>query len=361
MLADPSTAPGAEQAPDPVATGAPPEPPSAPSPTVSEQGICANCGSPMGAAQDWCLQCGAGARGSLGMSTPSWRSGATVLIATAVLALGAAAAGYAALSKGEGKAHVVTTTVAQTPAPAGTAGTTPTTPTTPNLGSPTTVSPAPAGASVKPPKIPLTAVTPKSTGTTTTPTPTPSSGETGTTPTSTTTTPSSSTGGAPANGQSQPTAILLDTNAAATYNPYNYPTGDFGDPSLAIDGDTSTGWTAQVEPSVAPKMAEGLVIDLKAGRKLSALALVTSTPGMTIQVYGANGHTLPGSITDPAWVKLSPYVVEKSKHVRLKLRESKKAFRFVTLWISNAPAASVGTPQAPGHVSVNELELFPTG
>ena len=30
-----------------------------------------------------------------------------------------------------------------------------------------------------------------------------------------------------------------------------------------------------------------------------------------------------------------------------------------TLWISRAPASAVGTPQAPGHVSVAELELLP--
>jgi hypothetical protein len=30
----------------------------------------------------------------------------------------------------------------------------------------------------------------------------------------------------------------------------------------------------------------------------------------------------------------------------------------VTLWISKAPAASIGTAKAPGHVTVDELELF---
>jgi hypothetical protein len=205
---------------------------------------------------------------------------------------------------------------------------------------------------VKPPKIPLTAVTPKPAGTTSTPT---SGGTTTSTPTQ-----PSTNGGSPEQGESQqPSAILLDTNAAATYNPYAYPATGFGDPSLTIDGDASTGWTAQVDPAVAPKMAEGLVIDLKSPRKLSALALLTTTPGMTIQVYGANGATLPTSITDPAWVKLSGNLVEKSKHRRLTLRKPKKAFRWVTLWISRAPASEIGTPQAPGHVSVNELELFP--
>ena len=53
-------------------------------------------------------------------------------------------------------------------------------------------------------------------------------------------------------------------------------------------------------------MAEGLVIDLKTARRLSAVELITSSPGMSVQIYGANGHTLPTSITDPAWVQLSP-------------------------------------------------------
>src|SRR5205823_12193091 len=88
-----------------------------------------------------------------------------------------------------------------------------------------------------------------------------------------------------------PSPIVLDTNAAATYNPYAYPAAGFGDPSLAIDGETSTGWTARVDPAVAPKMAEGLTLELKSSRKLSAAALVTTTPGMTVQVYGTSVHT----------------------------------------------------------------------
>jgi hypothetical protein len=299
----------------------------------------------MSAGQDWCLQCGAGAPGSLGARRPLWRSGAGILIATALLALAAAAAGYAALSKGKAKTVAVTRTVAQaTPPP-----TTPGVPTVPpptvpkSLGTPTTVKPVTPLPTVTPPKIPLTAVTPK-VGTTNTPA--------ATTPSSTTTTPSSGS------GESQPQSILLDTNAAQTYNPYGYPAGGFGDPSLAIDGETATGWTAQVDPAVAPKMAEGLAIDLKSARKVSAVALVTTTPGMTVQVYATNGHTLPTSITDPAWVKLSPSLPVKSRHMRIKLKSAKPS-RFMALWISKAPASSVGTPQAPGRVSVNELELFP--
>jgi hypothetical protein len=304
----------------------------------------------MAAGQDWCLQCGAGAPGSLG--TPSWRSAATILAVVAVLVLGAAAAAFAALSKGSGKAPVVTKTVAQAPVATTPAGTTPGTPGA--LGTtPTTKATLPLGT-VKPPKIPLTAVTPKAsekTATTTTP-----SAETKTTA-STNTTSTSTTTSEKTGEESQQAAIILDTNAASTYNPYNYAASGFGDPSLAIDGDTSTAWTAQVNPATAPKMAEGLLIDIKAKEKVAVLELITSTPGMTVQVYGANGHTAPSTITSPAWTPLSPPEVVKKKHLRIALRHSAKAFTFVTLWISKAPESS--TAEAPGHVDVNELELFP--
>jgi hypothetical protein len=311
----------------------------------------------MSPGQDWCLQCGAGAAGSLAARSRSWRPGAGILLATAILVLAAAAAGYAALSKDNGRTLNVTRTVASTATPTTAPATAPAvTPTVPkNLGTPTTIKPPLPPAKVKPPKIPLTAATPKPAATTPATT-TPS------TPTHTTSTPATGT-----TGEKRQPAILLDTNAASTYNPYNYPASNFGGPSLAIDGETATGWTAKVDPAVAPKMAEGLVIDLKSARKLSALELITTTPQMTVQVYGSAASILPPSITDPAWDKLSPSLLVKARHFHIKLKSN--AVRFVTLWISKAPAGSVGTPQAPGsvivegsapgRVSVNEIELFP--
>jgi hypothetical protein len=297
----------------------------------------------MAPGQDWCLQCGAGAPGSIG--TPGWRSGATILTVAIVLVLGAAAAAYAALSKGTPATHMVTTTVAQVTTPA----TTTPQATTPTTAAPTTTTPLPL-SKVKTPKIPLTATNvPKATNTTTTPTKT--------TPTNTTTTPSNSaTGGS--STEPEATAVVLDTDAATTYNPYSLPPAEFGDPSLTIDGDTSTAWTAQVAAASAPKMDEGVLLDLKAKQKVSELELITSTPGITVQVFGATTQTAPSSITDPAWVRLSHSRVISKKHTLILLKHSSTAFTFVTLWISKAPASS--TPTAPGRVAVNEIELFPT-
>ncbi len=356
-LADPPAAPS-EQQPSATTPGRP-EQAGAAEQQQPPTRQCANCGAPLAAGQDWCLQCGTGAPDSLRARTPTWRSAAVVLSAVAILVIGAAGAAYAALSKGGRKAPAATTVAqvappaATTPAPSTTPPPVTTTP-TPKIGVPTTIKPS------TPPKIPLSAPTP----TPSIPAVTPSPEAGGSTPTTKQKATNPST---PVGEANNAEALLLDTNAAATYNPYNYAAANFGDPSLAIDGDSSTGWTAVVEPSVAPKMAEGLVIDLNTPRKLAAVGLSTTTPGMTVQVYGADGEAPPSSITDPAWVALTPALQAKKKHARIKLGGStpaakaaaKQPHRFVVLWISQAPASAVGTPTAPGHVSVNELRLFP--
>jgi hypothetical protein len=281
-----------------------------------------------------------------------------VIAAVALLVAGAAAAAYAAWGKSSHHPRATRSLTALAPAstpPAGTpgAGALP--------GAATPPSSAPGlGGLAKPPKIPLKQATPTVTSTphkatapastgTTTPT------NTTTTPTKTTTTPT--TTGAPS--AKLPPALELDTNAASTYNPYSYAASSFGDPSLATDGDTTTGWTAQVEPSVAPKMAEGVAVDLRSARHVADVKVFTPTLGMTVQIYGANGPALPGSITDAAWVPLSHALVIQKNSTTIKLRAATRSFRFFVLWISLAPQSAIGTRAAPGHVTVDEFELFP--
>jgi hypothetical protein len=348
LLADPPAATSPQQPSAPESSGAAP----APAPAAAER-KCKKCGAAMEGAQEWCLQCGTPAPGSLGTHTPSWRSGAIVLAATALLALGAAGAAYAALTKTKVR-HVVVVQVPAATAPAAATPPPAATPTTPA----TTATPQPAvpTTAVKPPKIPVTASTPTSTTApkaTTTPPPAK------TTPTTTpkSTAPKKAAAGNPT--AALPPALLLDTNSVATYNPEGYPVETFGDPTLTVDGDTSTGWTAQVNPAIAPKMAVGLLIDLNAAKKLSALQLITSTPGMTVQVFGTAASTAPAAITDPGWTALSPHKLQKERHTLIKLSDSTKAFGMLALWITGAPPASIGTPTSPGRVSVNEVEVFP--
>jgi len=331
---------------------------------------CSKCGLPLQEGQDWCLQCGTGKPGSLG-GGPGWRTGIAILGATALLVVGASVAAYAALNKTKPKPRVVVAVVKGV----GTStvpGATPTTPgatpapSTPIPGTPTTVK------STTPPKIPLQTPTPQSTSganneannalfppetktTKTTSTPTKTTGES-------TSKEGSSTEGSESKPESEssaegPSPILLDTDAASVYNPYAYPATLFGDPSLAIDGEKKTAWTAQVQAAVAPKMAEGLLLDLKSPEKLGSAAVTTTTTGITVEVYGAAGKTPPASISEPAWKRLAGLKVLTKKTTTLKLKTEGKGYRYIVLWLAKAPASS--TAAAPGTVAINEFELFP--
>jgi hypothetical protein len=323
--------------------------------------------------QDWCLHCGT-AKPRLFSGGPGWRTGIAILGSTAVLVCGAAVAAYAALNKTKPKSSAVALVI-KTPATGVPATSTPTTPgasstpgATPVPGTPTTVKAAP-------PKIPLQTPTPKSTSgadseannalfppetksTKTT--------STATTPTKTTSEPTKSTSesketngsGTSTSAESEaPSPILLDTNAASVYNPYNYPALLFGDPSLAIDGEVSTAWTAQVQAENAPKMAEGLLLDLKTPQKLGSTVVKTTTTGITVEVYGTNGSTPPTSISDPAWARIVGLKILKKKSTTLKLKTKGKGYRYILLWLAKAPATS--TAANPGSVAINEFELFP--
>lgn len=299
--------------------------------------------------QDWCLQCGAGAPGSLS-GGPGWRTGAAILAITGLLVVGASVAAYAALTKAKPKPKVVAI-VKPASTPTYTIPSTGATGTTGVPGIPTTVSPTP-------PKIPTQAPTPKSEP------PAPVfPPETKTTSTTTKSTKEASGGGEESakekneSSKEPPSPILLDTNAASVYNPYAYPASLFGDPSLAIDGEPGTPWTAQVQPEKAPRMAEGLLLDLKSPQKLGSATVKTSTTGATVEVYGANGASLPASITDSAWTRLVGLKVLKKKSTTFKLKTKGKSFRYVVLWLAKAPPSSTATK--PGEVAIGEFELFP--
>ena len=324
--------------------------------------------------QDWCLQCGT-AKPRLFGGGPGWRTGIAILGSTALLVCGAAVAAYAALNKTKPKpaavALIVKTTVAGVPST--------TTPTTPGAGSTPGATPVPGTpTTVKaaPPKIPLQTPTPKSTSgadaeanNTLFPPETKSTPTTATTKTTTTGTAGEPTKSTSENketsstetktsGESEaPSPILLDTNAASVYNPYNYPPSLFSDPSLAIDGEVSTAWTAQIQAENAPKMAEGLLLDLKEPQKLGSTVVKTTTTGITVEVYGTNGATPPPTISDPSWARIVGLKVLKKKTTRLTLKTKGKSYRYILLWLAKGPASS--TAASPGSVSINEFELFP--
>lgn len=384
--------------------GSHPAQPPAPAPGLPAT-TCVSCGYPMAPGQEWCLNCGAGAPGTLGSGHPGWRSAALVLGVTAALVIAAAAVGYAALTTKHhhaprmlALAHA-TTAPGTTTAPGATTTAPPTS--TPPTSTPSgTPPPAPAGkgaagagnplfgggsSSAEPPPPPP-AETPAGAGPEPSASPPESgSGESGAgsgeggglfgegSPGKSGSKEKGSAGSGEGEGSaggegssgsgkgnegaaSHPAPMVLDTNAASTYNPYDYPATRFGDPSMAIDGDATTSWTAQVDPAQAPKLAEGLLIDLHSGQKVGSLSIVTPTVGMVVQVFATNSTTLPTSITDPGWVKLSNARTLRKKKVTLKLLHPAKKFRQLVIWTSKAPDSSAASP---GHVAIAEVFLYP--
>jgi hypothetical protein len=380
LLADPQAAPShgqptASLTPTAPSEGGPGQSGGTDSPESLEQThLCAYCDAPLQDGQQWCLHCGACEPGSLG-ERPNLRPLTVLALTAAILALGAAVAVAAAINEHNAPRPATValvpattpTTVAPT-APAPTA-TTPSTggTTTPHSSSKSPNLLFPPSSSTKPPKVAAPTPTPNASsepsgssgepsgsgnGSTTTPS------KATTTETGTSTSESKSNEGSSGKGE-QPTPILLDTNAATTYNPYNYPESGFGDPGLAIDGEPSTAWTAQVQAHSFPNMAQGLLIDLREPTKLGSIELRTPTHGVTVQLYGANGAKAPTTITEPGWVQLSGSHKLKKTVTHLTLRTAGHAYRWLVVWLVKAPASAQGTPTAPGHVALSEVALYP--
>jgi hypothetical protein len=343
---------------------------------MSDQRTCSNCGTPMQASQGWCLQCGAGAPDRL-RPGPGWRSATLAIGGAAVLALGAAAAAYAALAQHpppKPKAPVV----AQKPAAPTTGTPLPSTP------SPTPGSVPPSNTGVPPVESqPETLKTPparlpKIPSPTPTPTgkradgqggkPTSKANEKATKPGGKGNESSSTEPGGESrksaegrestrkqNSQSVP--ILLDPNAAQVYDPNDLPVSRFGDPSLAIDGEATTAWTVQLEPAEAPQVDAGVSLDLKAALGIAKLTLITETPGITVQVYGTSARKLPQTLTSEEWVRLSRAHLIKQRKGTIELSESRHRFRQLLIWVVNAPTSSSGQFTA-AEVKVNELQVY---
>lgn len=311
--------------------------------------------------QDWCLRCGAAAEQRV-RGRPGWRSAAVAVSASALLALGAAAAAYAALNEKQASPRQTTQTVAQTPEtpPAGTTPTTPTTPATPTTpiapeaprsgtgGSlpetPETPPSLPKGPSAAEEKAEQEAVKELE------------EEEQHTQEHSENTGKEQGEGGEEAKKE-EPAPLLLDTNSAHVYNPYSYPEATFNDPSLAIDGEATTAFVVKVREESAPNMADGLLINMKALTKVEKITLITNTAGFTLQVYGTKQKKdPPEAITSKGWVKLTKSHVAKNHKSIVSLSKSNEEFRQILIWLVKAPEGS--TREAPGHVAINEVQLF---
>jgi hypothetical protein len=300
---------------------------------------CPSCGAPAATPQRWCLECG---HELPGQRRAGLRSAVGIATTLAVLVGAASAAGYTVLQDDK-QPPPPATTVAQTP-PA----TTPSASLPPATQEPAPYAPTPYTPSHAPtssgggPLAGAPASHPSTGGT--------SPGTIGSLarpnegsvePAPRTTTPTT-----PSKPQFALTDVALGA-AAVAYAPYASPDVDLGDPSRAVDGSTRTAWKAPqaADPTAPPQL--GIYVDLAGKEKLRALVLKTPTPGMNVEVYGANSGP-PDAITGAGWDHLAS---RSGIAAETKVKLGDRAYRYVLVWI-------VGAPPDATRPAISELSLL---
>jgi hypothetical protein len=311
-----------------VAPEAPRETPQEQPPSKPEAvRTCASCGAPMEPDQDWCLTCGTAASGTLGRR-PGWRAASTVIGITLVLALGAIAASYAAITGDDGKkpapapAAAAPQQAAATPPATTPPATTPPATSTPTQSTPTAPSTLPK---IKTPKsnntgaVPVTPTT--STPTTSTPAPT----NTTTPPTTTQPTPTG------------PQPIELAGDAGKAYDPYGKAKAS-GEAERAIDDDPATSWYVDLKDPA--QLGLGYAIDLGKLQGIREIELETTTPGFRIEVYATDETDLPPDILDTRWshiTNVSNVGTKDDGKQKIVLGAGTTKYRNLLLWFTKPP------------------------
>ena len=333
-----------------VAPPAPPEPPQEQPPSKPEAvRTCANCGSPMEPDQDWCLNCGTAASGSLGQR-PGWRAASTVIAITAVLVLGAIGASYAAIKSGDGKTpapvppaqqQAATPPATQPPATTPPAASTPTT-STPTQSTPTTstgqLPKVTTPKSTAPSSAPVTPVAPApTTSTPATPAPTTS------TPATSVPSGTNNTSTSPSTTNPQPTQppgpqpIQLAGDAGKAYDPYGKSKAS-GEAGRAIDDDPSTSWYVDLKDPAQAGL--GYAIDLGKLQGIREIELQTPTPGFRIEIYATDETQLPPDILDTRWshiTNVSDVGTKDDGAQKIVLGAGTSKYRNLLLWFTKPP------------------------
>ena len=322
---------------DPQAT-APVAAPEAPLPAAPDDAsrLCVGCAALLEPGQDWCLECGTAQPGRLG-GRPGWRAALTVVGITSLLAAGAIAAGYAALSsEAERRAAAPAPPAAQpsvppppaTPAPPAEEPEAVAPPEQPKAEEPRPVEP-PQREEPAPPSDPAPAAPPPPAGDT-------DGGDDG--------------DGAPAaepekKPRRKPSPIVaLAPGAASTYDPMQRGGNLTGDPAESIDGNKKTAWEAPVGQD--GRVDIGLLISLEKLTAMKSLRLLAGTPGFTVELYGATSRDVPeGDVLNPEWKQLD-LTRDFGTDERLTIGGK---YRHVLLWFTEQPADT--------KVMIPEVEL----
>jgi len=271
-------------------------------------------------------------------SRPGWRPALTIVALTAVLAVGAVAAAYAALSSDAER-------VATAPPPPAAQPIVPPAPvqTTPAPADEPAPLPAPEDdASDDAPADPPADEPADDTADDTAPPP----------PANDTAPPANDTSGDTDSGETdkpdKPVSpvIALGPDAASTFDPYDRAGGLTGDPADAIDGRRKTKWEAPVGQDGLVNI--GLLVSLEQAKEISAVRVEAGTPGFNVELYGSKLGTAPDAAPGATkyWKKLD---ATKDFGTREKLTAG-GTYRHVLLWFTEQPADT--------KVMIPEVELL---
>jgi hypothetical protein len=284
---------------------------------------CPHCGSAMAPGQDWCRECGIAAPGRL-TSRAGWRAALTIVATVLLLVGGAVAASYAALNSKAQQTAAAPAPPSGAPQVAQVPATTTTPPPAPATPPPTTSTPTPPPAPTPTPAPAPAPTTPAPT--TSTPAPAPAPTPAPTTPK----TPAAPTGHRP---------LDLGVDIASVYDPDKAAT-DQTDPSDSYDENRKTVFTVSTDPA-KPEMGVGLDFDLGHRQKVERLSVRTTTPGFTVEVYGAKAG-LPPDILDTRWQHLASAKdagSTKGKKGLVQITFPAGTYRHVVLWFTTPPPA----------------------
>jgi hypothetical protein len=146
------------------------------------------------------------------------------------------------------------------------------------------------------------------------------------------------------------------------------PPGDRGDADeakLTVDGDANTGWSTQTFYNRAnfgnTKEGMGILINLGEARSLSEVRVVTSAPGVTMDVR--TGTTDPGDNSNgdkkllQQFKSLSDEKPEKSSGTKWTYPgfDPNQKYQYVLVFLTELPANEDGEGY---KVSINEIELY---
>ena len=161
-------------------------------------------------------------------------------------------------------------------------------------------------------------------------------------------------------------ALKIPEGAATLYDPYTRATAQ-GDPASAIDGDAATKFFVTT-PDDGQDQQVGLLVDLGTVKKVRAVELSTSTPGGTIEVYGADGSAVPTDILDPRWTHIAARKqVDRDGKAGNTAGDGKEQIRVATPGAASADSGArvrrvllwFTVPPSAGHtVRISELKLL---